>query len=102
MAGMNDLMREYEQARFPADRRLDVHGEGPAVARERVLQWIQSWAHESPGLELLLIVDRVRRPGRPVSPVAKAVQTLLAELQGKLLDWWQPFAPGSIAVRVAT
>jgi hypothetical protein len=98
---MKNVMRDYERARFPQDRRLDVHGEGPKVARERALQWIQSRAHESPGQELLLIVERGRSAGRRATPVATSVQTLLDELQGRLIDWWQPFAPGSIAVRIA-
>lgn len=101
MAGMGDLHREYERARFPADRRLDVHGEGPAIARDRALRWIQSNAHETPGEELLLIVERGRRPGRPPSPVATAVTQLLAELEGKLIAWWQPFTPGTLALRLA-
>ena len=101
MAGMNDLMREYESKRFPIYRRLDLQGEGPRSARERALHWLQSRAHESPGEELLIIVDRGGRPGRPPSPVAAEVQKLLAELQGRLLEWWQPFAPGSYAVRLS-
>ncbi|MEX2581709.1 MAG: hypothetical protein WD766_00410 [Gemmatimonadota bacterium] len=98
---MGELMREYERARFPADRRLDVHGEGPEMARERALRWIQSRAHEAPGEELLLIVERGGRPGRSPSPVATAVSRLLADLEGKLVEWWQPFAAGSLALRVA-
>lgn len=101
MAGINDLMREYESKRFPVYRRLDLQGEGPRSARERALHWLQSRAHESPGDELLLIVERGGRPGRPASPVAAEVQKLLAELEGKLLEWWQPFAPGSYAVRLS-
>jgi hypothetical protein len=98
---MKNLMRDYERARYPEDRRLDVHGEGPKVARDRALQWIQSRAHESPGQELLLIVERGRSAGRRPTPVTTSVQTLLTELQGRLIDWWQPFAPGSIALRVS-
>lgn len=99
---MNDLMREYEARRFPAYRRLDLQGEGPRSARERALHWLQSRAHESPGEEVLLIVERGGRPGRPPSPMAVEVQKLLAELDGKLIEWWQPFAPGSYAVRISS
>jgi hypothetical protein len=101
LAGLNELMREYERARYPEDRRLDLHGEGPRVARERALQWIQSRAHESPGDELLLILHRSRRVARTLSPVETAVRDLLDDLTGKLIDWWQPFAPGSVALRIA-
>ena len=101
MAGLGDLAREYESRRFPPARRLDVHGEGPAAARERALQWIQSYAHEEPGQELLLIVERGRRPGRPPGPVRVAVEALLRELEGRLIDWWQVFGDGSLAVRVS-
>lgn len=101
MAGLHDLAREYEARRFPPTRRLDLHGEGPAVARQRALHWIQSRAHEAPGEELLLIVERGGRPGRPTSPVRSAVERLLEELQGHLIDWWQQFGPGSLAVRIA-
>ena len=101
MAGLHDLAREYEARRFPPTRRLDLHGEGPAVARERALRWIQSYAHEEPGQELLLIVARGGRPGRPASPVQTAVETLLRDLEGKLIDWWQVFGQGSLAVRVS-
>lgn len=101
MAGLGDLAREYEAARFPADRRVDLHAEGPQTARERALQWIQSRAHEEPGQEFLLIVERGRGPRRPPTPVRLAVEKLLRELDGKLIEWWQEFAPGSIAVRIA-
>lgn len=101
MAGLKDLMRDYERARYPEDRRLDLHGEGPRPARERALHWIQSRAHETPGEELLLIVERGGRPGRSASPVETEVRKLLEEIQGRLIDWWQPFAPGSLAVKVS-
>ena len=101
MAGLHDLAREYEARRFPPTRRLDLHAEGPQVARERALHWIQSFAHEQPGEELLLIVERGARPGRPAGPVRLSVEKLLQELQGKLIDWWQNFGPGSLAVRVS-
>ena len=101
MAGLHDLAREYEARRFPPTRRLDLHAEGPQVARERALHWIQSFAHEQPGEELLLIVERGGRPGRPGGPVRVAVEKLLEELRGKLIDWWQSFGPGSLAVRVS-
>ncbi len=101
MAGLTELQREYERAHYPPSRRLDVHGEGPLVARERALHWIQSRAHEEPGGEFLLIVERAVRPGRPPSAVAQAVRELLRELQGKLLEWWQPFTPGTYAIRIA-
>lgn len=101
VSGLHDLAREYEAKRFPVSRRLDLHAEGPAVARDRALKWIQSYAHEEPGQELLLIVERGRRPGRPPSPVHLAVERLLRELQGGLIEWWQVFGPGSLAVKVA-
>ena len=96
-----DLAREYESRRFPAARRLDLHGDGPATARERALRWIQSYAHEEPGQELLLIVERGRAPGRPASPVRTAVERLLVELQGRLVEWWQDFGTGGLALRIA-
>jgi len=102
LVGIKDLMREYERARFPVNRRLDVHAEGPQVARERALHWIQSMAHERPGEELLLIVDRVAAGGRSASPVGAAIRELLQQLVGGLIDWWQPFAAGSIALRIAS
>ena len=101
MTGLGELMREYERARYPAERRLDLHGEGPLVARERALRWIQSHAHEEPGQELLLIVARGQRPGRPPTPVEAEVRALLEELRGRLVDWWQPFTPGSLALAIA-
>jgi hypothetical protein len=64
VAGLHDLAREYEAQRFPPTRRLDLHAEGPQVARDRALHWIQSFAHEQPGAELLLIVERGGRPAR--------------------------------------
>lgn len=101
MAGFESLTREYEARRFPAGRRLDLHGEGPGVARDRALRWIQSNAHEEPGAELLLVVERGGRPGRPPGPVRQAVERLLRELEGGLIEWWGQFASGSIAVRIA-
>lgn len=101
MADWRDLSREYEARRFPEARRLDLHGEGPAAARERALRWIQSYAHEEPGQELLLIVERGRAPGRPASPVRRAVERLLTELQGRLVEWWQDFGTGGLALRIS-
>ena len=100
MADWSDLPREYEARRFPASRRLDLHGEGPAMARERALHWIQSHAHEEPGQELLLIVERGRRPGKPAGPVRRAIEKLLTELQGRLVAWWQDFGTGALALRL--
>jgi hypothetical protein len=102
VGGLHDLAREYEAQRFPPTRRLDLHAEGPQIARERALHWIQSFAHEQPGEEILLIVERGHRPGRPAGPVRLAVEKLLEELRGKLIDWWQGFGTGSLAVRVST
>lgn len=102
MGGLHDLAREYEAQRFPPTRRLDLHAEGPQIARERALHWIQSFAHEQPGEEILLIVERGSRPGRPAGPVRLAVEKLLEELRGRLIDWWQSFGPGSLAVRVSS
>jgi hypothetical protein len=97
---LNELSREYEARHYPPTRRLDLQGEGPQTARERALRWIQSFAHEQPGAELLLIVERGGRHGRK-GPVRVAVEKLLQELEGGLLEWWQPFAEGSLALRVA-
>lgn len=59
------------------------------------------WAHEEPGAELLLVLERGRiGPTRPGSTRA-AVEALLEELRGGLLDWWQPFTPGTLALRIA-
>lgn len=101
MTGFRDLAREYEDRRFPARRRLDLQAEGPNTARERALRWIQSFAHEEPGEELLLIVERGKRPGRPSGPVRRAVEKLLEELDGRLISWWQPFGEGSLALRLS-
>ena len=101
MAEWRDLSREYEARRFPDSRRLDLHGEGPAMARQRALQWIQSYAHEEPGQELLLIVERGRGPGRPPTPVRREVERLLLDLQGRLVDWWQDFGTGGLALRIS-
>jgi hypothetical protein len=101
MRGFANLSREYEERRFPPARRLDVHGEGPAVARDRALRWIQSHAHEAPGTELLLVVERGGRPGGRPGPVRAAVEALLRDLEGRLVEWWSTFAAGSIAVKVA-
>lgn len=101
MAGLGDLARDYEAKRFPPTRRLDVHGEGPRVASERTLRWIQSFAHEEPGAELLVVVERGRGPRRPATPVRREVEKLLRELEGRLIEWWQVFGEGSLAVRVA-
>lgn len=98
---LSDLAREYEARRFPISRRLDLHGEGPFTARERALKWIQSYAHEEPGQELLLIVERGRAPGRPASPVRRSVERLLVELQGRLVDWWQDYGTGALALRIS-
>lgn len=103
MASWQELTREYEAKRFPPARRLDVHAEGPEVARRRTLQWIQSFAHEAPGSELLLIVERGRGAGRSSvpSPVRKAVEEVLAQLEGGLIRWWQQFSPGSLALQIS-
>ena len=101
MTRWNDLLREYEARRFPPTRRLDLHAEGPLAARERTLKWIQSFAHEQPGTELLLVVERGGRAGRGTNPVRKAVEGLLEHLSGKLIEGWQPFGPGSIALVVS-
>ena len=97
---MNELSREYEARHYPPTRRLDLQAEGPDSARERAMRWIQSFAHEEPGADLLLVVER-GRPGRGKGPVRVAVEKLLAELNGGLIEWWQPFADGSLALRVA-
>lgn len=101
MAGLKNLMRDYERARYPADQRLDLQGEGVRVARERALHWIQSRAHETPGADLLLIAERVVRPGRPPGPIAVVLEKLLRELDGRLIEWWQPFTPGTFALRLS-
>lgn len=98
---LNELAREYENQRYPPTRRLDLQGEGPDTARQKALRWIQSYAHEQPGADLLLIVERARRVGGRIGPIRATIEKLLGELQGGLVDWWQPFAEGSLAVRVA-
>ncbi len=101
MSGFRELAREYERQRFPLRRQLDLQAEGPTTARARALRWIQSFAHEEPGEELLLIVERGARPGRAAGPVRRSVEMLLCELEGKLIRWWQPFGDGSLALRLA-
>ena len=102
MTHLNDLFREYESRHFPPTRRLDLQGEGPATARDRALRWIQMHAHEQPGAELLLVLERGRRREAPrKDPVRLAVEGMLAELTGRLVEWWQPFGPGTIAVRIS-
>lgn len=97
MAQWNDLAREYENRRFPASRRLSLHGEGPGTASDRVLRWIQSYAHEEPGSELLLLLERHGRD----RAVWRAVEGVLNRITPGLVDWWQPFSAGSIALRIA-
>jgi hypothetical protein len=97
---LNELAREYEARHYPPTRRLDLQAEGPESARDRAMRWIQSFAHEEPGADLLLVVERVR-PGRGKGPVRLAVEALLNDLNGGLIEWWQPFADGSLALRVA-
>lgn len=101
MIGWQSLAREYEQKNFPPTRRLDLQAEGPATARQRALRWIQMWAHELPGAELLLVTERVARPGSGPGPVSRAVESLLRELDGGLIEWWQEFGMGSMALRIA-
>lgn len=101
MAHWNELAREYEARHFPLTRRLDLQGEGPDTARERALRWIQTFAHEDPGVELLLVIERGRRPGARKGALRQAVEKLLNELEGGLIEWWQPFSEGSLALRVA-
>jgi hypothetical protein len=98
---LNELSREYEARHFPPMRRLDLQGEGPDTARQRTLRWIQSFAHEQPGANLLLIVERGRKPGSRKGPIRVAVEKLLDELQGGLIEWWQPFSEGSLALRIS-
>jgi hypothetical protein len=101
MPGLHDLGREYEARRFPPGRRLDLHGEGPAAAGERALRWLQSHAHEEPGAEVLLILERGRGAHGRRSGVRAAVESVLDRLTGRLIEWWQPFTPGTVAVRLA-
>lgn len=101
MTRLNELAREYEARHFPPTRRLDLQGEGPETARERALRWIQTFAHEEPGVDLLLIVERGKRPGAKKGALRQAVEKLLNELNGGLIDWWQPFSEGSLALRVS-
>lgn len=101
MTGMGDLLREYERVRFPPARRLDVQAESPRAARDRALKWIQSRAHETPGEELLLVVERGCRPGATPGVVEVELRKLLDEMQGRLIEWWEPFTPGTLALRIA-
>lgn len=97
---LNELAREYEARHFPPTRRLDLQGEGPDTARQRALRWIQTFAHEQPGSDLLLVVER--NGGRSgASPVRRSVERLLEQLDGGLIDGWGEFGPGSIALRIA-
>jgi hypothetical protein len=98
---LSDLARDYEERHFPPTRRLDLQGEGPESARRRALHWIQSFAHESPGVDLLLVVERGRALRGRKRPLREAVERLLEELRGGLIDGWGPFAEGSLSVRVA-
>ena len=99
---LNELARQYEAQRYPPMRRLDLQNEGPETARQRALRWIQSHAHEQPGADLLLIVERARRVGGRKGPIRAAMEKLLDELKGGLIEWWQPFAEGSLALRVSS
>lgn len=101
MPNLSDLAREYEARHFPPTRRLDLHAEGPDTARIRALRWLQTWAHEAPGAELLLITERGVRPGARSGPVRRAVEKLLDGLTGGLIESWQAFGAGSVAVRIA-
>ena len=102
MTRLNELAREYEARHYPPTRRLDLQAEGPESARARALRWIQTFAHEQPGADLLLVVERGRRArGGGKGPVRLAVEKLLDELNGGLIDWWQPFAEGSLALRIS-
>ena len=101
MPNLSDLAREYEARHFPATQRLDLHGEGPDTARVRALRWMQTWAHEAPGTSLLLVVERGVRPGARGGPVRRSVEKLLDSLVGGLIESWQPFGAGSLAVRIA-
>lgn len=101
MTHLNELFREYEARHYPPPRRLDLQGEGAATATDRTRRWIQMFAHEQPGAELLLVLERGRRREGRKSAVRLAVEGLLNDLSGKLVDWWQPFGPGSIALRIA-
>ena len=101
MPNLSDLAREYEARHFPPTQRLDLHAEGPDTARVRALRWIQMWAHEGPGTSLLLIVERGVRPGGRGSPVRRSIEKLLDSLTGGLIEGWQQFGAGSLAVRVA-
>ncbi|MDQ3556829.1 MAG: hypothetical protein M3409_08635 [Gemmatimonadota bacterium] len=102
MTRLNELSRDYEARHFPPTRRLDLQAEGPRSGRERALRWIQMWAHEEPGAELLLVLER-GRSGAPTRPgtVRGSVEAMLDGLVGGLLEWWQPFTPGTVAVRIA-
>lgn len=101
MTHLNELFREYEARHYPPTRRLDLQGEGAATAADRTRRWIQMFAHEQPGADLLLVLERGRRREGRKSAVRLAVEGLLNDLSGKLVDWWQPFGPGSIALRIA-
>lgn len=98
MPRLNELARDYEARHFPPTRRLDLQGEAPRGARDRALRWIQTWAHEQPGTELLLVLER-GSSGR--TGVRVMVEAMLERCVGGLIDWWQPFTPGTVALRIA-
>ena len=98
---LNELARAYEARHYGPTHRLDLQGHGPDTARQRALKWIQSFAHEEPGANLLLVVERGNRRSPRKSAIRTSVEALLEELKGGLIDWWQPFAEGSLALRVA-
>lgn len=101
MTNLSELLREYERKRYPPARRLDIQRESPESAADRALHWIQSRAHETPGADLLLVVDRGISPGTEPRAVERHVRKLLDRLKGRLIDWWEPFTPGTLALRLA-
>lgn len=101
MRHVHESTRAYEARHFPAAYRLDLHAEGPQGARRRALRWIELMAHEHPGDEVLMVVERGGQVRRESGPVRLEVEALLEELNGALIDGWQRFGTDGVAVRIS-
>jgi broad specificity phosphatase PhoE len=101
MRHVHESPRAYEARHFPAAYRLDLHADGPQAARRRALRWIELMAHEHPGDEVLLVVERGGAVRREPGAVRLEVEALLDELDGALIDRWQRFGTDGVAVRIS-